>query len=526
MSEFISLLNSAGAAFVEFAGRMLVQSSLLIVAVAILDLVLRKRVKAVVRYWIWLLVLAKLLLPPSLSSPTGLAYWIGDKLPSLPKQTEIADSYGQAEDVGWALAHADGSDTRQQEQHGLKPIPYERHARDFGPLAVPAEPTQVPAEVSYPPSAAVEATSMPAIAWQAALLLAWAVVVLVMVVLLIQRALFVRGLVMQSEIAPETLIELLNQCRRRMAVTHELKLRLSSLSMSPSVCGLWRPTILVPRSMLTQLDTTELKSVLLHELAHVKRGDLWVNLVQALLQIAYFFHPLLWLANMVIRRVREQAVDETVLAAMGDEAEDYPKTLLNVSRLAFGRPALSLRLLGVVESKKALTARIRFIVSRPFPKSAKLGFAGLILILATAALLLPMAKAEPRETRSGDIPETAQTVNLAEVTAAADSNSLKASPGDESADATRTIEGIVTDPLGRPRGNVYFAPSGASLWEGVRSDVQGRFVLKDVQPGQTVWAAWSQPMNAMALFTIPQGSVKKPINVKLVYSEANIEDRV
>ena len=89
MSEFISLLNSAGAAFVEFAGRMLVQSSLLIVVLVVLDLILRKRVKAVVRYWIWLLVLAKLLLPPSLSSPTGLAYWIGDKLPSLPKQMEL-----------------------------------------------------------------------------------------------------------------------------------------------------------------------------------------------------------------------------------------------------------------------------------------------------------------------------------------------------------------------------------------------------------------------------------------------------
>lgn len=518
MSEFISLLNSAGGAFVAFAGRMLVQSSLLIAALAVLDLILRRRVKAVVRYWIWLLVLAKLLLPPSLSSPTGLAYWIGDKLPSLPKQAEIADSRGQ--DVRWALARTEGSDTRQQEQ------PHESQARDLSSLAAPAEPIQTAAETSYSPAVTAAITSMPSITWQGALLLAWGGVVIVMAVLLIQRALFVRRLVTQSEAAPETLVELLGQCRRRMAIASELELRLSSLSMSPSVCGLWRPTILVPRSMLTQLDATQLKSVLLHELAHVKRGDLWVNLVQALLQIVYFFHPLLWLANAIIRRVREQAVDETVLAVMGEEAEEYPRTLLTISKLAFGRTALSLRLLGVVESKKALTARIRHIVSRPFPRSAKLGLAGLILILATAAFLLPMAKAEPQAKQVSEPVTTAQTTNAPDVTVTADSNSIEASPGAGSANAARTIEGIVTDPLGRPRGNVYIAPSGASLWEGIRSDVQGRFVLKDVRPGQTEWGAWSQPMNAMALFTIPQGRIDKPIHVKLVYSEANIEGRV
>jgi beta-lactamase regulating signal transducer with metallopeptidase domain/peroxiredoxin len=520
MSEIVSLLNSAGAAFVAFAGRMLVQSSLLIVVLVVLDLVLRKKVKAVIRYWIWLLVLAKLLLPPSLSSPTGLAYWVGDKLPSLPRQAEVADSPGQ--DSGWASAHADDFDLRQREPHGLKPILREPRASDVGSFAARAE----PAENSYLQTSPVVAESVPPIAWQGALLLAWLVVVLVMVVLLIQRALFVRSLVAQSEIAPEALIELLNGCRRRMAITHDVELRLSSLSMSPSVCGLWRPTILVPRSMLTQLDSTQLKSVLLHELAHVKRGDLWVNLVQALLQIAYFYHPLLWPANLMIRRVREQAVDETVLAAMGDEAEEYPKTLLSVSKLAFGRPALSLRLLGVVESKKALTARIKLIVSRPFPRSAKLGFAGLILILVTAAVLLPMARAQPQDKKTTEPAATTQAADVAQVTVTADSNSLNASPGAESLGVVRTIEGIVTDPLGRPRGNVYIGPSGTSLWKGVRSDVQGRFVLKDVQSGQVTWGAWSQPMDAMALFTIPPGRIDKPIQVKLVYREAHVEGRV
>ena len=136
-----------------------------------------------------------------------------------------------------------------------------------------------------------------------------------------------------------------------------------------------------------------LRVVLMHELAHIKRGDLWVNLLQTLLQIVYFYNPLLWLANWAIRRVREQAVDETVQVALGDKAQQYPETLLNVARLAFERPALSLRLIGVVESKGALTGRIKRMLNRPIPKTAKLGIIGSVAVILLAAILLPMAKA-------------------------------------------------------------------------------------------------------------------------------------
>ena len=141
-----------------------------------------------------------------------------------------------------------------------------------------------------------------------------------------------------------------------MGLRGSVEIRLSCLSASPCVCGLRRPVILMPARMMRQLRTPQLRSVLVHELAHVRRGDLWLSLVQTLLQIVYLYHVPLWWANARIR-IREQAVDATALAALGQEAEEYPRTLLCISKLAFGRPALSLRLLGVVESEKALTAQ-------------------------------------------------------------------------------------------------------------------------------------------------------------------------
>ncbi|NQV31478.1 MAG: M56 family metallopeptidase, partial [Phycisphaeraceae bacterium] len=221
----------------------------------------------------------------------------------------------------------------------------------------------------------------------------WGLGVFVMVSLLIQRTFFVRALLVQSEESPQVLTGLLRQCCTTLQTSRPVTLRKTTLSTSPSVCGLMKPTILLPDHLVEAFDSQDLKSILLHELAHVKRGDLGVNLCQTFLQVIYFYHPLLWIANAQIRRIREQAVDETVLAAMGQEAEAYPKTLITVSKQVWGRPVLSLRLLGVVESKKALSQRINHITSQPFPKTVRISLVSLMGILLIGVLLLPMAQA-------------------------------------------------------------------------------------------------------------------------------------
>ena len=71
----INLLNSVGHAFCIHAWSAFVQSSVLIVVLLALDFLLRKRVRAVVRYSVWLLIFVKLLLPPTLALPTGIGYY-------------------------------------------------------------------------------------------------------------------------------------------------------------------------------------------------------------------------------------------------------------------------------------------------------------------------------------------------------------------------------------------------------------------------------------------------------------------
>ena len=389
MSAVIEQINTGGYTFVEFAASMLIQASVLIVLLFLADLALRRRVRAVFRYWMWLLVLVKLVLPTSLSGPFSIGYWFGDKL-------EYAD-------VGR------GAYEPRTAGPMMPALPY-IDISNVPPAIYPPATSPAPGEVEVSAAQTIAAPAVPPaqIEWQGIVFLLWLAVAAAMALLLAQRAVFVRGLVAQAGEASRPMYDALEECRSNMKVRGKVGLKVSPNAASPAVCGLLRPVILVPQNFASALDTADLRIVLLHELAHVKRGDLWVNLAQTVLQIVYFYNPLLWLANAVIRRAREQAVDEAVLVAMGEGASRYPQTLVSVAKLAFKRPALSLRLIGVVESKSALTARVKRILSRPIPKSAKLGILGLAAIIITAAFILPMAHAR------GYTDRAAQVLKLAE----------------------------------------------------------------------------------------------------------------
>jgi prepilin-type processing-associated H-X9-DG protein len=380
METIVSYLNSAGNSFVKFAFPMLVQSSVLIAFVLGLDLVLRRNVRAIVRYCILMLVLVKLVLPPSLSAPTGLFCRLGGMVPdSITQPENTSDS---AQPTGFVVT--DQEVPVASETVLISGEPAEGRS-DLATAASGPLRTQTPA-FERP----IHRTSP---TWQGAAFLLWLAVVATMALALLQRLLLIRGLIARAKEASGTPADLLAECRRHMGIRRKVALRLSPKVTGPAVCGLLRPVILIPEGLPDRLDERQLKSVLLHELAHIKRADTLVNSIQAALQILYFYNPLLWLANAVIRRVREHAVDETVLVVMGNEAEDYPNALLDVSRLLFRRPVFSLRLAGVVESKAALIARIRHMAGRPFPQRANVGTLGVAAVLAVAAALLPMATA-------------------------------------------------------------------------------------------------------------------------------------
>jgi len=355
-------LNNIGSVFCDYAAGVFVQSALLVILLLVVELLLRKRVRAVFRYCLWMLVLVKLVLPPMLSLPTGIGYWVGGHLPAA---SSISD---RAFDVA-----------RLERTSPSGEMPQVRPARDIA---------------ENEPSIMLADSALTPLTWQAILFVLWLVGVLAFLVVLVQRVRFVRGLIAVSRPAKEELLGLLEQCRQQIGVRWDIRLRVSDTIPSPAVCGLLRPTVLIPAPLVEKLSPEALRATLIHELAHIKRGDLWVNSVQTFLQVIYFYNPFVWFAPAVIRRVCEEAVDEMVLVTLGGQAKDYSNTLIDIGEMAFWRADLGLRLIGVAESKKALQWRIRHMLNRPIPKSSKLGALGIIIIFTIAAVLLPMAKAK------------------------------------------------------------------------------------------------------------------------------------
>jgi len=307
INNIITGLNNIGVGFWDYASSVFVQSSVLIVLLLIIDFLLRKRVRAVFRYWMWMLVFVKLVLPASLAMPTGIGYWLADYRPG---ETSITST------------------------SVIESLPEIRQAMPAA-VAVPAE-----EEVATTIETAVKETvlaevKLEPICWQGLVFLGWVVGMLVLSALLAQRAWFVKGLIAQSRAAKGRLLDTLEECRCQIGIGREIELRLSDNTLSPAVCGLFKPMILMPAALLEKLSREKLKTVLIHELAHIKRADIWLNLVQTVLQIVYFYNPFVWLANAMVRRIREWAVDEMVVVSLGAEAKTYSNMLIDIAEMAF-----------------------------------------------------------------------------------------------------------------------------------------------------------------------------------------------
>ncbi|HEX5400305.1 MAG TPA: M56 family metallopeptidase, partial [Verrucomicrobiae bacterium] len=378
----IELLNHWGEQFLNFAWPMLWQSSLLITVIFALDFALRRKIRAAIRYALWLVVLVKLILPPTLALPTGPSWWIHSPAPppvaSPPLSFTV--SYGDQMTVP-----------------------------DFPTVPTPVAPPP------KPPALKPAAWTMISFGVVSAGLLVW---------LLIRWRVVVRKVRNASE--PKELNTLPDESARLAGLRSRVRLKLTEDSMSPAVCGLFRPVILLPRSLVEKLSVDQLRAVLLHEAIHLRRGDVWANCAQALLQIAYWWHPLLWLANARIRRVREEAVDDAVMLALRDDADIYAPTLLEVAKFAFRRPLASLGLVGILESRSALRQRIERLINFNSPRKAGLTIVSILGILAFSAVALPMGEA-PEETNAAAIsllPNTNSPISTNAVNAKVESDKL------------------------------------------------------------------------------------------------------
>lgn len=305
--------------------------------------------------------------------------------------------------AGWGSLAVDGAAISAPDDFSRTPTPTPTPSRwetdpdfaptDAGPSPGPDEPVLSPETIE--PQGTPEVTGLVSrIAsdpWRLALV-AW----LAIAGLILARILF--GMVWMWRLArraeplsgPAWLLPL-GRVTERLGLRTAVRVVRSDAATMPVTCGVLRPAVVLPEESEAWTEERR-EAVLLHELAHVRRGDLATHLIAWVACSLYWFHPLAWIAARRLRHESERACDDLVLGA-GTRASEYASHLLDIMRSA-GRgsaPAAAVpmaqkssfegRLLAILEpgvARQALTGRRKATVA-----------AGLALVVLPLAAMAP-----------------------------------------------------------------------------------------------------------------------------------------
>lgn len=161
----------------------------------------------------------------------------------------------------------------------------------------------------------------------------WIAGVMILSVRLLGGIWYVRQLRTQAINSPfDEWQKVTNEFASRLGISREVKLAFSHKVSQPMTLGLFRPIILLPVELMTGLPMADLDMVLAHELAHIRRADYLINVLQNVLEIAFFFHPVVWWISRDMRRSREACCDDLAVGITGD-AIRYAQTLTRLQRL-------------------------------------------------------------------------------------------------------------------------------------------------------------------------------------------------
>lgn len=155
--------------------------------------------------------------------------------------------------------------------------------------------------------------------------------------------------------------DLLQQSKGVMSVRRRVAVEETGQISSPAIAGCWRPRLLLPSGLLERLTHDEIRFLFLHELAHVKRADIALNWLLAAVQVLHWFNPAVWLALRRLLAVREEVCDDLVLRrSFPGASREYALTLLRLLEECAPRRVVP-SLAGVLDDLGTLRRRMRCI---------------------------------------------------------------------------------------------------------------------------------------------------------------------
>jgi bla regulator protein BlaR1 len=182
----------------------------------------------------------------------------------------------------------------------------------------------------------------------------------------------------------------LKSLKNKLGISREVTLYFSDKVIVPFTAGFLKPVILLPIAVINQLTTDQVETILLHELAHIRRNDYLMNLLQRVMEALLFFNPMVWFISKEIKSVREFCCDEMVVQYTSKPAS-YARALAIIEEYRITTGTLAMSLSG--HKKHNLLTRIIKITSMETQisnqKQKMFALAGVIAISLSLAWVLP-----------------------------------------------------------------------------------------------------------------------------------------
>jgi beta-lactamase regulating signal transducer with metallopeptidase domain len=358
---------------------VVVKATLVLGVATVFGAVSRGRVPASVRHAAWVAALLGAVLVPALGA------WLpAIRVPLLPAELRPV---AVAAMTAPATAPAGGPDATRQ---AAVATGFDSTAAT-GSLSDRSAPMREAAASAMPPDTREFARrirdTVAGIPW---LTLIWAAGAVLVLTRLVASRLAVARLTRSRVPGRKPWLGLARRLARVMRVPRRLRFMRSDRISMPIACGVLRPTVVLPVEADHWQDG-RIRAVLLHELAHVRRRDCLTQLLVDGAVALLWFHPLAWAARRAVRRERERACDDLVLAA-GTEAPEYATHLLDVARAAQGQPSRLVMSGGVAMARASeLEGRLMAILDSSRARHPLTARTFLTLSLATVAIVAPMS---------------------------------------------------------------------------------------------------------------------------------------
>lgn len=260
--------------------------------------------------------------------------------------------------------------------------------------------------------------------WSSFAAIAWSLGLLLVAIVGVRRWRGTVHMLNASEPAPDEVQAHAADLASRLRLRRVPEVRISARIDTPLVTGLVRPVVLLPSGRLDALTDRQRQMALCHELAHLKRADLWLGCVPALAERVFFFHPLVHLASREYALSREAACDAAVMETLDAAPQEYGRLLLS---LGVSHPRTGFAAAGGAWSFLSLKRRIAMLqeVSARSNRSRVIAFGA--VGLAVAAMVPMQLAARPGAAQA------APTATVAAQEASRDEQRRREPPASEAA---------------------------------------------------------------------------------------------